>query len=96
MKKQIVINLEESNSAIAEALSEDIRTMMSSSQPGVPFNICIRDIADEATLERARDEHWGKELEFDTDAATSPGEDPGMYIQAWAWLPDEANPVPHK
>lgn len=38
-------------------------------------------------LEYAR-EHLGKdgELEFDGDALLSEGDDPGCYIQAWAWL----------
>lgn len=43
-----------------------------------------KEMTDEQTIERARQEN--PDLEFDSEALVSRGDDPGAYVRAWVWV----------
>ena len=48
---------------------------------------------DEWYVKRATDTLYrGGELEIDSDAQVSNGDDAGAYVQAWVWVPDDEAP----
>jgi hypothetical protein len=47
-------------------------------------------VTDEEYIEKAIDLHYRDgELEIDSNAVVSRGDDDGAYVQAWVWVPKD-------
>jgi hypothetical protein len=61
---------------VYDPIHDKIMQAIANFDPADPYRAAAQEDADD-------------ELEVDDDAAVSPGEDPGAWVQAWIWITDE-------